>query len=359
MKPLRRSPISLLAFLVCAAAACGTNESNSADSGSDGGSDAGYDGGSDAGYDGGSDAGYDGGSDAGYDGGSDAGYDGGSDAGYDGGSDAGYDGGSDAGYDGGSDAGYDGGSDAGYDGGSDAGSDGGSDGGNGPLDCALCHTSATLSAAHSVHIDGGSSSSPFSCSECHTLYTSLSHESPTAVINFATVPGDIANLGGLTPAWSAATTTCASVYCHGNGAAPLSGDGGTIISITDGLNTTPNWSDIDGGQSQCNSCHGDPPVANSHIQCTSDFCNVCHVDTLQGGVVVPSLNLHVNGVVDVMPQAQWGTNDHGLGTPPPGHDTGNVDFSTCVVCHGPTPAGLPEAPQEVMTCTSCHGPGGP
>ena len=353
MKRTKGSLPVALAVLLIAAVACGTSESGEPDSGSDGGTDAGYDGG-DAGYDGGTDAGYDGGTDAGYDGGTDAGYDGGTDAGYDGGSDAGYDGGSDAGYDGGSDAGYDGGTDAGVDGGTDAGTDGGT----AALDCVLCHTSATLSAAHAVHIDGGSASSAFSCSECHTLYTSASHQSGTAVINFATASGDIANLGGLSPAWSAATTTCSNVYCHGNGSALLSGsDAG--VTITDGTVTGPNWSKTDGSQNQCTSCHGDPPVANSHIQCTSDFCNVCHVDALEGGLMVPSLKLHVNGVVDVMAESLWGTNDHGLGTPPPGHDTGNVDFSTCVVCHGPTPAGISEATQEVMTCTSCHPAGGP
>jgi predicted CxxxxCH...CXXCH cytochrome family protein len=225
---------------------------------------------------------------------------------------------------------------------------GGTDAGTTALDCATCHTSANLSAAHVVHIDGGSSSSPFPCSECHTLYTSLSHESPTAMIAFATAAGDIANLGGLSPTWNAGTATCSSVYCHGGG-----------TTITDGTNTTPNWSITDGSQDQCNSCHGDPPVANSHLQSTTDFCNVCHLDAIQGGIIVPSLNLHVNGAIDVMPESQWGTNDHGLGTPPPGHSTGNVDFSSCVVCHGPTPPGLPNVVQEVMTCTSCHAAGGP
>ncbi len=165
-----------------------------------------------------------------------------------------------------------------------------------------------MSAAHTVHIDGGTDSSPFSCSECHTLYTSLSHESPTAVITFATVSGDIANLGGLTPSWSASTTTCSSVYCHGNGAAPVSGtDGGTLITITDGALTSPDWSKTDGSQAQCNSCHGNPPVANSHIQCTKDFCNVCHTNAVQGGDFTTGNTLHVNGVIDVMPEESVGS----------------------------------------------------
>ena len=208
------------------------------------------------------------------------------------------------------------------------------------LDCATCHTAANLSAAHAVHIVGSSSSAPFPCSECHTLYTSMSHTSGAAVVTFATEAGDIGKTGGLSPTWNATATTCSNVYCHG-------GDG-TVI--TNGNVTSPNWTKVDGSQDACDSCHGDPPTSASHIQCTKDFCNVCHSDVHQGGSI-SSTTLHVNGVVDVMTESTWGTLEHGLATAPPGHPDA-VDFSSCEVCHGSPPVG--NSPVEVMTCTTCH-----
>jgi predicted CxxxxCH...CXXCH cytochrome family protein len=201
-----------------------------------------------------------------------------------------------------------------------------------PLDCAGCHDSSSLSAGHSVHVAGSSSSGAFPCSECHTLYTSMSHTSGDPVVTFATAAGNIASTGGLSPSWSAAPTTCSSVYCHG-------GDG-----------TVVNWSIIDGSQVKCDSCHGNPPASNSHIQCTKDFCYVCHTDVVQGGTI-SNAALHVNGAVDVMPESAWGTVGHGTHTKPPGH-WGAIEVSTCQACHGPTRVG--NAPSQAMDCASCH-----
>jgi len=234
--------------------------------------------------------------------------------------------------------------DAGIDARIDVVIDAGTDAGAGvALVCSDCHTAATLSAAHAVHINGGSDSAAIPCSECHPLFTSSSHITGPVIVAFATEPGDIAALGGLSPTWSAQTKTCASVYCHGGG-----------TTVTGGSVTTPNWTITDGSQEQCDSCHGDPPVANSHLQSTKDFCNVCHEDALQGGRIDSRrIGLHVDGVTDVMLTTEWGTHDHGLSVAPPGHPVNN-DYSSCVICHGPTPPGLPNVKQETMTCTTCH-----
>ncbi|HUJ25848.1 MAG TPA: CxxxxCH/CxxCH domain-containing protein [Myxococcales bacterium] len=324
MKPDRRLLTYSLAILAGAALACGGNDhptppdsGNGVDSGTP---------------------------DAGVpDSGIDAGFDAGHIEPFDGGNDAGIDAGVDAGEDAGIDAGEDGGTDAGEDGGIDAGTDGGTDGGvdAGPLDCSTCHTVATLTTpAHDVHIAGGTSSSPFPCSECHTLYTSAHPGTP--VINFATEAGDIANKGGLSPTWTAATTSCSSVYCHG-------GDG-----TSGGKVPSPNWTIVDGSQARCDSCHGNPPPvtanpASPHVQCTADFCFICHLDGnpyMANSIDATNKQLHINGVVDVMPVDSWGTIAHGTDTPPPNHPA--TDLNTCNACHGSPPVG--NAPTEKMSC---------
>ncbi len=228
------------------------------------------------------------------------------------------------------------------DGGTDGGTnDGGTDdGGTVALDCATCHSAGTLSAAHAVHIAGSGASPAFGCSECHTLYTSASHEAGAAVITFATQPGDLAKTGNLSPTWTAATATCSSVYCHG-------GDGTVLHG---GSATSPIWTKADGSQDRCDSCHGNPPAANAHVQCTKDFCFICHAGWQQGGAMKANSKLHLDGKIDVMPMSAWGTVEHGFDFAPPGHVA--ADFSSCNACHGTPPVG--NAPTRTFDCHSCH-----
>lgn len=199
------------------------------------------------------------------------------------------------------------------------------------INCSSCHAAVPTSGAHTAHLQSSSIASGMGCSECHVVPTDTSHATQPLAITFATGPGDIATLGGLTPTWTAATSTCSGGYCHG---------GGTTLS--GGKVTTPTWTILDGSQSKCDSCHGNPPTANGHIQCSPAFCNVCHLDTYSGGGIDTSAHLHVNGVLEVLALAQRGTINHGASTPPPGHPA-NVDFDTCAVCHS-----------TAKTCTSCH-----
>jgi predicted CxxxxCH...CXXCH cytochrome family protein len=169
------------------------------------------------------------------------------------------------------------------------------------------------------------------CSECHVVPTDLTHASQPLTVTFATAAGDIAKNDGLAPAWTSASLTCASAYCHG---ASLSG--GTAI--------TPVWTTLDGTYAACTSCHGNPPTANAHVQCSKDFCNVCHLGTLPGGRLDLTAKTHLNGVVDLLPKAQWGTVNHGIDSQPTGHPDG-ISFTACTVCHA-----------TAMTCLTCHDP---
>src|SRR5919201_194496 len=77
---------------------------------------------------------------------------------------------------------------------------------------------------------------------------------------------------GASPVWSRNTATCSGVYCHG---ARLKG----------GTHTTPTWTQVDGSQVACGSCHaappppetGHPPVAGGR-----EACSACHPDTVNG-----------------------------------------------------------------------------
>ena len=214
-----------------------------------------------------------------------------------------------------------------------------------PLQCATCHDVTKLSGAHAVHAAGSSFASAISCSECHKLYTDVDHELGDPVVTFATGVADIANKGGLSPSWNAASATCSSVYCHG-------GNG------TDGKFTRPVWTKVDGTQAQCDSCHGFTPKANNHVQTTTDYCTMCHTTLTSTGTLDNSGKLHINGAMDVLPAAQWGTVNHGKKTKPIGHGIAptSIDFSPCEACHGPTPVG--NAPSETMSCATCHGGSG-
>ena len=245
--------------------------------------------------------------------------------------DAGPGAGVDAGVlpDAGLDAGHDAGVDAGVDAGQDAGQIAVPDAGSG-LDCSSCHLTASLSGAHAKHVQQGALATAIPCSECHVVPTVTPHGSATLAVTFATGRGDIANFGGSTPTWTQATATCGNVYCHG---ARSSG----------GAATAPVWTTVDGSQSKCNSCHGNPPTANAHVVTTAQFCSACHLDIgeTNGIVSQPKLGLHVNGIVE---QSQLG---HPVGWTPPGHPS--PDWSLCAPCHSGTNAMGP-----ANACPACH-----
>jgi predicted CxxxxCH...CXXCH cytochrome family protein len=144
------------------------------------------------------------------------------------------------------------------------------------------------------------------CEECHVVPVDIDdpghlpedESDDRAEVVF----GELARTGNVNPTWSHENTRCTNTYCHG---ATLSG----------GNQVEPIWTVVDGTQSACDSCHGNPPPA-PHNNRTD--CALCHPGTVDdSGEIIVSGGLHINGVVDsdVACNACHGTRDDGA--PPP------------------------------------------
>jgi predicted CxxxxCH...CXXCH cytochrome family protein len=153
-------------------------------------------------------------------------------------------------------------------------------------------TTARGVGAHLAHLTGTSlSANPVPCAECHVVPTSSSHSNGTLDLSW----GTLARTGGLSPAYSTTTFTCSNTWCHGG---TTSLQGGTI--------TAPKWTQVDGTQAACGTCHGNPPPA-PHVQNTA--CATCHTGYSQTAV---NAALHLNGVIDYSTQSC--TTCHGTST---------------------------------------------
>jgi predicted CxxxxCH...CXXCH cytochrome family protein len=176
-------------------------------------------------------------------------------------------------------------------------------------------TTARGVGAHQKHLTGTTlRASPIDCAECHEPRDTMSrHPSGTVDVVF----GRLARAGGAVPAWNRAASTCTS-YCHG-------------ATLRGGTRTAPVWTQVDGTQVTCTSCHGIPPPA-PHVQDLT--CGRCHLGFTSTTV---ARGLHLDGYVE-------------------------VDLRTCVSCHGDpsrTPELQPAPPRDLGgdTSTSALGVG--
>ena len=166
--------------------------------------------------------------------------------------------------------------------------------------CNTCHGSATNAAppqdlsgqsattlrsvgAHQAHVVGRGLARAVRCEECHPV--------PTAVLQGVHVNGvtdvvfsGVARANLATPVWNG--TSCGSSACHDISNYTVAPGGGTA--------TSPVWTQVDGTQATCTSCHGMPPPL-PHVQRAD--CESCHTNaTAQRTFMRPEL--HVNGRVD-------------------------------------------------------------
>jgi predicted CxxxxCH...CXXCH cytochrome family protein len=174
-------------------------------------------------------------------------------------------------------------------------------------------TTARGVGAHAVHLTGTRlSDTPVACSECHRVPTSmLAHPNPAYGPTNVAVDmswGPLATAGGSVPSWSTTALTCSTTYCHGS-------------ILVGGTATSPKWTQVDGTQVTCTSCHGNPPATPAHAldavkNPNPANCAACHGPGYSSGNGTDSLDktLHLDGYIE------------------------NID-STGVI----------------RTCTSCHG----
>ena len=166
----------------------------------------------------------------------------------------------------------------------------------------LTDTTATGVGAHASHLIGAPTwHHQIECADCHVVPTAV--DSPghidgdnIAEVTFGTIAGP--------SMWNRTTNTC-TTHCHGQ-----TGWGGT--------KNAPLWTQVDGTQSTCGSCHGAPPPPPHP---TDMNCASCHPTMEENSLTFRDPASHINGVVDLV--------DSGL--------TGG-----CTTCHGSTNAAPPK-----------------
>ncbi len=217
------------------------------------------------------------------------------------------------------------------------------------LGCGTCHGSEASPAppvdlngesdtllrgvgAHEQHLESSDWHAAVLCTDCHRVPASLSSAGHTDSAPPAEVElGVLAQTDGAQATWNG--DTCMT-YCHG---ATLSG----------GAHVEPVWTQVDGSQSACDSCHGMPPTGN---HTTYAQCDVCHGEVVAAsgeGFVFVSPQLHVDGEVQYVPihAANWAMpTQHGASFNAAG-------ASACTSCHGADLTGGTSG----VSCDDCHG----
>jgi len=138
--------------------------------------------------------------------------------------------------------------------------------------------------AHQSHVLGGSYSAPVACDACHTTPETIGQEGHIDSSPAEVTWGTLATTDGAGPIWQRSKATCSGTYCHG-------------ATLTGGSNNVPTWTNVDGSQATCGTCHGLPPTTHGPIE----LCHACHTETTEGtegSVTIKNPKLHINGQVD-------------------------------------------------------------
>ena len=166
-------------------------------------------------------------------------------------------------------------------------------------------TSSRSVGAHRRHLDPSTWRKDIPCTACHlvpTATTAIGHmDTPApAELTFGALAGNAT--------WNG--NTCANTYCHG-------------ATLTGGTSTNPVWTQVDGAQGQCGSCHGTPPPPPHPA---NPDCGTCH-DTMTAGagLVITDPARHIDGNLDVTGD-QACDSCHGSGgvAAPPRDNAGNT-----------------------------------
>ena len=217
-------------------------------------------------------------------------------------------------------------------------------------DCVTCHgtgsdpappldtsgnamTTARGVGAHQSHLGTSTWHAEVSCSDCHLVPAATGDPGH----NDTSLPaeltwGALASADGATPSWNG--TTC-TTYCHGS-------------TLPEG-GTTPVWTQVDGSQAACGTCHGAPPAAPHPPQTD---CSLCHPGMGPAMTFVDETQ-HIDGTVQVL--VMTCTTCHGTGSDPaPPLDTsGNAMTTARGVGAHQSHLGTSTWHAEV-SCSDCH-----
>lgn len=219
--------------------------------------------------------------------------------------------------------------------------------------CNSCHGSATNNAppkdtlgntasntrgvgAHQQHLATTNRFKPVACNDCHRVpgaVTSVGHiDTPLpAELAFSARAGTTTQRNG---------SRCSNNDCHG---ATL-GAGGTA--------TAPIWTNQDGSQAQCTSCHGNPPPL-PHPQVAD--CGQCHPNVQLGQPTTFTDPLkHVDGTVDVNNNAACNSCHGGTNNAPPKDTGGNTTTTSRGVGAHQAHVLTGSTWHKDTTCDQCH-----
>ena len=148
-------------------------------------------------------------------------------------------------------------------------------------------TTSTAVGAHQVHMNPLPAwHHRVECADCHVV--------PAAVGDAGHIDGD--NKAEVTFAMRATGmwngTTC-TTKCHGSAA-------------LGGAKPEPIWTQVDGSQSQCGSCHGAPPPSPHPQGAEAANCASCHPTMEENSLTFRTPDSHINGVVDLADSAATG-----------------------------------------------------
>lgn len=163
-------------------------------------------------------------------------------------------------------------------------------------------TSIAQVGAHSMHLYDAKDGQVTACGECHNVpakLTSPGHidNNGRAEVVFLT---NKTGMGSTAASYDFNSATCSNTYCHGNFKLTKANSEYSFIYSADqmtGESKQVKWTQIDGTQTTCGSCHGLPPTG--HVSYSLNTCSVCHQGVMdnKGNIADPSL--HMNGKVNV------------------------------------------------------------
>ena len=232
----------------------------------------------------------------------------------------------------------------------------------GPTGYANTYGTTTLvneaTTAHSSHV----TSVGYACAQCHTGAT---HQSGNYQQVYITTTGLLAAKNGATPTYNTSARSCATTYCHSNGAITGRVSGAPVY-------TTPSWAaskgTIIGVAAECIACHGGSATSGkamatgthtAHVTTYSFGCKECHINTTTNGTSLVAGGAHINGTgyvngTDVKFDTA-GKNTSGVYN----STVGNLGC-TATYCHsngrGGAPKQLAQWGSTLSTdCAGCHG----
>lgn len=156
--------------------------------------------------------------------------------------------------------------------------------------------------AHSIHLFTAYFGKVTSCGECHSVpskLTSSGHidNDGKAEVQFL---NSKTGIGSAASSYSYTTSKCTNTYCHGNFELSKSSSSYQFIYSSDkmsGLKKEMLWTNIDGTQTTCGSCHGLPP--EGHVTYAINTCVVCHQGVVDSKGKITDASKHINGKVNV------------------------------------------------------------